>query len=127
MFVVVGAEIDFTEAIKLKPLNVDNYIVRASSRNQLLNYKGAFEDFESAIALEPNNSTIYLNRSISHINLQDYNSAIKDCETALQYHSKKELVYLKWTGCRSSVSRLKYSVLEWSNFTGLYHMRGTAN
>ena len=73
---------------------MDGYIIRASARDRLFNYEGAFEDFNAAISIDSTNSDIYLNRAITYNGLQKYNEAINDCETALRYYNNKELVYL---------------------------------
>ena len=76
---IVGAENDFTEAIKLRPFFIDNYIIRASTRERLVNYNGAFADFDAAISIDSSNSDIYLNRAITHNSLHNYEQAIDDC------------------------------------------------
>ena len=91
---IIGAELDFTEAIKLKPRKIDCFIARASTRDRLLKHDLALNDFKRAIAIDSTNSDIYLNRAITYNYLQDYTNAIKDCEKALRYYNNKELVYV---------------------------------
>lgn len=89
----VGAEIDFTEAIKRRNNKVDYYIIRGATRALLLENQQAFKDFEKAIELDKTNEYVYLNRAIAFINLKKYSEVIADCNLALKYHSKKALIY----------------------------------
>lgn len=91
---VAGAEMDFTEAIKLRPLKTDLYIIRGSARERLKNYDGAFEDFNKALELNPINPDIYLNRALVYSYLNQYDKAIDDCNKAIHYGSRKELTYI---------------------------------
>lgn len=61
----VGAIADFTEAIKIDPLNENTYFNRGLAKVSIQDYRGAIKDYTKAIELDPNNSMFYLFRGMA--------------------------------------------------------------
>jgi len=72
------AEMDYTEAIRLKPNYSDAYYNRAGARVDLEKFKEAKEDFDMVLKLNPKNEKAYFNRGSVKYKLSDYKGAIED-------------------------------------------------
>ena len=79
-----GAIEDFTEAIKLKPDDVDAYDGRGWAKTQSGDYTGAIEDFTQAIKHNPQDVTVYIQRAQVRLKLKDFTRAIEDYNQALK-------------------------------------------
>ena len=82
---------DFSEAIKLKPLDADAYILRADAYHILAEkYRGknyynlAIADYSEALRLVPAYAYAYLNRGRIYIEVGDYKRAEEDLARAIQ-------------------------------------------
>ena len=68
----------YIKAINLKPINTEDYLYRALSKQRLKDYTGALNDFTKAIELNPKNLIAYNNRAYTKIILKDLSGACED-------------------------------------------------
>jgi len=68
----------YIKAINLKPINTEDYLYRALSKQRLKDYTGALYDFTKAIELNPKNLIAYNNRAYTKIILKDLSGACED-------------------------------------------------
>ena len=66
------------KAISLRPINTEDYLYRALSKQRLKDYTGALNDFTKAIELNPKNLIAYNNRAYKKIILKDLSGACED-------------------------------------------------
>ncbi|MFI3330932.1 MAG: tetratricopeptide repeat protein [Rikenellaceae bacterium] len=78
---LLGAEIDFSEAIDRNPVFTTAYQYRAITRARLANYSDAIEDFKHAIELRPDINSTYYSRSVAYLMSGDNNKALEDLNT----------------------------------------------
>lgn len=62
---IVGAENDFSSAIRVNPVYVEAYQYRAITRSIMGNYNDALEDFRNAIAIRPDFYDTYYSRGVT--------------------------------------------------------------
>ena len=74
----LDAKAYYTKAISLRPINTEDYIYRALSKQRLKDYTGALNDFTKAIELNPKNLIAYNNRAYTKIILKDLSGACED-------------------------------------------------
>jgi tetratricopeptide (TPR) repeat protein len=68
----------YKKAISLRPINTEDYLYRALSKQRLKDYTGAINDFTKAIELNPKNRIAYNNRAYTKIILKDLSGACED-------------------------------------------------
>ena len=59
----LDAKAYYIKAISLKPINSEDYLYRALSKQRLKDYTGALNDFTKAFELNPKNLIAYNNRA----------------------------------------------------------------
>ena len=79
-----GAIEDFTQAIKLKPDDVDAYDGRGGAKAQNGDYTGAIEDLTQVIKHNPQDVNVYIQRAQVRHALKDFTGAIEDYNQALK-------------------------------------------
>ncbi len=79
-----GAIEDFTQALKLKPDDVDAYNARARTKTQSGDYTGAIEDYTQAIKHNSQDGIIYIQRAQARLKLKDFIGAIEDYNRSLK-------------------------------------------
>jgi len=79
-----SAIIEFSEAIRLDPHNMEYFEWRGNAYIRTNNYLMGIEDYDQAILLEPNASRFY-NRGVAYFRLDEIPQAIENFEMALQY------------------------------------------
>ena len=80
----VGAILDYTMAIRLKPDFAEAYNNRGVAKGNLGQYFAAISDFDIAIRFKPDDATAYCNRGVAKGNLGQYFAAISDYDIAIR-------------------------------------------
>ncbi len=75
---LIGAEADFTTAIRYNPVYTQAYTYRAITRSRLGNYDDALQDFKEAIDLRPDLPGPYYSRGVTRLLNQQFELAIDD-------------------------------------------------
>lgn len=99
----------YTLKIKKDPTNKENYLFRATARNQKGDYDGAIADYEKVITLDPENKSSYIRELASIYNnrgydkeigvymnqkVADYEGAINDYTKAVEIDSSYQGAYI---------------------------------
>lgn len=74
---------DFTESLRLQPLNAGALNNRGQARYDTGDYKTAIQDFTAAIAIDAKNPLVLNNRALAYIELDDPANAMSDLQAAL--------------------------------------------
>ncbi|MGE0567795.1 MAG: tetratricopeptide repeat protein [Bacteroidia bacterium] len=69
------------------------YRLRAITRFELKNYKGAVSDWNVYIDAEPDNEEAYIGRAASKININDFTGAIVDLDQAIKMNPKNHISF----------------------------------
>ena len=88
-----GAIADFTEAIRLKPDNVDSYSHRGYAKTELKDFKGAITDYNEALWLKTDSADDYSHRGYAKAQLKDFKEAITDYDDAIRRKPNDALTY----------------------------------
>ena len=91
---LLGAEQDFTLAIRQNPVFTTAYQYRAITRSRLGNYDDALKDFQEAIDLRPDRPGPYYSRGVTFLLSQQFEKAIADFTTFIRYNNKVSDAYL---------------------------------
>ena len=85
---LLGAEADFTTAIRLNPVYTQAYTYRAITRSRLGNYDDALQDFREAIDLRPDLPGPYYSRGVTRLLNQQFEEAISDFDKFILQENK---------------------------------------
>lgn len=110
---LLGAEKDFSTAIRLNPVYTQAYTYRAITRSRLGNYDDALQDFREAIELRPDLPGPYYSRGVTRLLNQQFKEAIADFDKFILQENKVADAYI----CRGlSYLHLKDTVRAYENF-----------
>lgn len=91
---LLGAEADFTTAIRRNPVYTRAYYYRAITRTQLGNYDDALKDFQEAIDLRPDQASSYYTRGMTYFLSGQYEKAIEDFDQFMKHETKFADAYI---------------------------------
>ncbi len=91
---LIGAEADFSTAIKLNPVYTQAYTYRAITRSRLGNYADALKDFAEAIDLRPDLPAPYFYRGVTRLQDKQYTKAIEDFDKFIRQDNKVSEAYI---------------------------------
>lgn len=91
---LLGAEADFSTAIKLNPVYTQAYTYRAITRSRLGNYDDALQDFREAIELRPDLPGPYYSRGVTRLLNQQFEEAISDFNKYIRQETKVADAYI---------------------------------
>ena len=110
---LLGAEDDFSTAIRLNPVYTQAYTYRAITRSRLGNYDDALQDFREAIELRPDLPGPYYSRGVTRLLNQQFREAIDDFDMFIRQETKVADAYI----CRGlSYLHLKDTTRAYDNF-----------
>lgn len=110
---LLGAEADFSTAIRLNPVYTQAYTYRAITRSRLGNYDDALQDFREAIELRPDLPGPYYSRGVTRLLNQQFEEAIADFDKFIRQETKVADAYI----CRGlSYLHLKDTVRAYENY-----------
>lgn len=110
---LLGAEADFTTAIRLNPVYTQAYTYRAITRSRLGNYDDALQDFREAIELRPDLPGPYYSRGVTRLLNQQFEEAIADFNQYVRQENKVADAYI----CRGlSYLHLKDTMKAYEDF-----------
>ena len=110
---LLGAEADFSTAIRLNPVYTQAYTYRAITRSRLGNYDDALQDFREAIDLRPDLPGPYYSRGVTRLLNQQFKEAIDDFDKFIRQENKVADAFI----CRGlSYLHLKDTVRAYDNF-----------
>ena len=110
---LLGAEEDFSTAIRLNPVYTQAYTYRAITRSRLGNYDDALQDFREAIELRPDLPGPYYSRGVTRLLNQQFKEAIDDFDKFIRQENKVADAFI----CRGlSYLHLKDTVQAYENF-----------
>ena len=89
----MGAILDCTRAILLKPDYAEAYYARGYVKHVWGDYTGAIADYTKGIRLKSNLADAYLNRGVARAELGQYFAAIADYDKAIRLEPDYALVY----------------------------------
>ncbi|HMM11868.1 MAG TPA: tetratricopeptide repeat protein [Bacteroidales bacterium] len=90
-----GAESDFSESLRLHPLNIRSYHYRGLTRLRLANYHNALQDFRKALELDPYDAGLRLAIGDALLNLNKPAEAIDEYRMALTIQPRLAEAWLK--------------------------------
>lgn len=96
---LIGAEADFTEAIRKNPVFTTAYQYRAITRSLLGNYDDALRDFAEAIDLRPDLPGAYFSRGVTLFLSQQFEKAIADFDAFIYHEPRVADAYLNRGTC----------------------------
>lgn len=110
---LLGAEADFSIAIRKNPVYTQAYTYRAITRSRLGNYDDALQDFREAIELRPDLPGPYYSRGVTRLLNQQFKEAIEDFDMFIRQENKVADAFI----CRGlSYLHLKDTVKAYENF-----------
>ena len=110
---LLGAEQDFTLAIRQNPVFTTAYQYRAITRSRLGNYDDALQDFREAIELRPDLPGPYYSRGVTRLLNQQFKEAIDDFDKFIRQENKVADAFI----CRGlSYLHLKDTTRAYENF-----------
>lgn len=80
---IVGADVDFTSAIKLNRAYAQAYQYRAIVRSMMGNYNDALNDFQLAIDIRPDITGSHYSRGVTYFLNQQFEKAISDFDVCI--------------------------------------------
>jgi len=92
---LIGAKINYTQAISIKPEEMKAYEYRGKVSYRLNEYNDAIQDLTKAISLSPKNITAINVRALSYMKLEQNANAIVDFNVLLLNLPKKNPLYNK--------------------------------
>lgn len=96
---LLGAEQDFTLAIRQNPVFTIALQYRAITRSRLGNYDDALRDFQEAIDLRPDLPSAYYSRGVTYLLTQQFEKAVEDFSTYIHYDNKVADAFLNRGTC----------------------------
>ena len=110
---LIGAEADFTTAIRYNPVYTQAFTYRAITRSRLGNYDDALQDFREAIELRPDLPGPYYSRGVTRLLNQQFKEAISDFDKFIRQENKVADAFI----CRGlSYLHLKDTTRAYDNF-----------
>lgn len=91
---LLGAEMDFTEALYYNPVFTIAYQYRAITRSRLANYDDALNDFREAIELRPDIPDPYYSRAVTFLLNKQYEKAIEDFDMFIHQEPRVSDAYV---------------------------------
>lgn len=91
---LLGADADFSEAVRLNPVYTGAYYYRAITRSRLGNYDDALSDFRQAIELRPDLPDPYYSRGVTRLLNQQFEAAIADFDLFIRYEKRHVAAYI---------------------------------
>jgi tetratricopeptide (TPR) repeat protein len=91
---LIGANQDFSEAIKLNPVYTQAYHYRAITLARIGNTDAAIADLNAASLLRPEYPGIYFSRGITHFMTKQFEKAIEDFNKFIQKEPKESDAYI---------------------------------
>ena len=91
---LIGADQDFSEAIRKNPVFTTAFQYRAITRMRMGNYDDALRDFQEAIDLRPDLPGPYYSRGVTYLLSQQFEKAIEDFNTFIRYDNKVSDAYI---------------------------------
>lgn len=91
---LLGADADFTLAIRENPVYTTAYIYRALTRTRMGNYDDALKDFKEAIDLRPDLPDAYYSRGYTRLQNKQYKEAIEDFDRFIFQNNKVADAYI---------------------------------
>lgn len=91
---LIGAEMDFTQAIYYHPAFTRAFLYRAITRSRLANYDDALNDFAEAIELRPDLPDPYYSRGVTFLLNRQYREAVADLNVFIRRESKVVDAYI---------------------------------
>lgn len=91
---LIGAEQDFSSAIRINPVYVEAYQYRAITRSIMGNWDDAINDFKKALAIRPDYIGTYYSRGVTFLMCQQFDNAIADFNKFIQKNPKAMEAYL---------------------------------
>ena len=110
---LLGADEDFTMAIRKNPVFTTAYTYRAITRSRLGNYDDALKDFKEAIELRPDLPSPYYSRGVTRLLNQQFKEAIADFDKFINQERKVADAYINRGVC---YLYLKDTVQAYENF-----------
>lgn len=110
----VGAEADYTEALRIDPQFAAALLNRASVRIDLRNYDGALADYNELLRLYPNNLASLVGRGIVYHEMGDIERAIAEYEQVLRLNPMYSDAYLQRGVARSDLGDLPGAYADYS-------------
>lgn len=84
---------DFNQAIRVGSMNADVLLMRAYSKERVMDYDGALKDYADALKYNPTLIKAYINRGNTYYKIKKYIEAIEDYTIALQMDSTQAKIY----------------------------------
>lgn len=110
---LIGAEADFSTAIRMNPVYTQAYTYRAITRSRLGNYDDALQDFREAIDLRPDLPGPYYSRGVTRLLNQQFKEAVEDFDQFIRQENKVADAFI----CRGlSYLHLKDTTRAYDNF-----------
>ena len=91
---LIGAEQDFSSALKINPVYVEAYQYRAITRSIMGNWDDAINDFKMAIRIRPDYTSTYYSRGVTFLMCQQFDNAIFDFNKFIRQNPKAMEAYL---------------------------------
>ncbi|MBP3482132.1 MAG: tetratricopeptide repeat protein [Alistipes sp.] len=110
---LLGADDDFSIAIRKNPVFTTAYTYRAITRSRLGNYDDALNDFKEAIDLRPDLPSPYYSRGVTRLLNQQFREAIEDFDKFINQERKVADAYINRGVC---YLYLKDTVRAYENF-----------
>jgi hypothetical protein len=85
---LAGAVADYTNALKIRPSEINLYVLRASCYAYLHNFAAALQDVNRPIELSPDDGVHYMNRATLRALMTDYAGAVEDGKIACKLTPK---------------------------------------
>ncbi len=91
---LMGAEMDFSQAIEKNPVFTTAFQYRAITRSRLGNYDDALNDFREAIDLRPDLPGPYYSRGVTYLLSQQFDKAVADFDKFIRHENKVADAYI---------------------------------
>lgn len=91
---LLGADADFSLAVKYNPVFTGAYYYRAITRSRLGNYDDALSDFRQAIELRPDLPDPYYSRGVTRLLNQQFEAAVEDFNKFIRFEKRHVPAYI---------------------------------
>lgn len=91
---LIGAEQDFSSAIRINPVYVEAYQYRAITRSIMGNWDDAISDFKRALDIRPDYTGTYYSRGVTFLMCQQFDNAIADFDRFIVKNPKAMEAYM---------------------------------